>query len=87
MAEIVQREFLRVNLVHRAARIRNCPDLVLICFFPPIEGCGNVTLHVNHPHELPVIGSGRRKPVHQIIVVIANDETISINDRAVNLRP
>lgn len=63
MAEIVHVKLLRMDLVHRAARVRHRADLVLIGLLPPVQRCSHVELHVDHAQELPVIltGVGKRR--------------------------
>ena len=77
MAEIIQREFLGVNLVHGARGVRGGADLVLVCLFPPIQGRVHVTRYVDHPHKLAVIATSLCELRHQRKVFLSNHHAIS----------
>ena len=79
MAEIVNCKLLRMNLMHRAARVRNCAYLVRRIFFPPIERTSNVCIYRNHPHELTMVCTSVAKSSHKIVVVWANIKSAIAN--------
>ena len=74
MAEIAQREFLRVDLVHGRAGIRNSAHLVRVELLPPVQRGLDVAGHRKHPQELAVIRSFVNKPAHQGEVFLSNPE-------------
>ena len=76
MTEIARFKLLRRDLVHSRARVYNCPDLICIEFFPPVQRSRNINIHGNHPHELSVIRPSIPQPFHQVEVVGADTNVL-----------
>ena len=69
IAEILQREFLRRNLVHSRAGVGNRTHLVGIELFPPVQRGGDVKIDRNHPHELAMVSACIAEGSHEVEVV------------------
>ena len=66
MAEILQRKFLRRNLVHSRAGVGNRTNLVGVELFPPVQRGGDVKIDRNHPHELAMVSACVAEGSHEV---------------------
>ena len=73
-AEILRRKGLRVDLVHRARRVRRRADLIRVELLPPVQRGGQIDRDENLPDEFPVVAAGRAQPLREAEVVFAEDE-------------
>lgn len=73
MTEIIQREFLGMDLVHGGTAVADRSHLVCIEFLPPVKGCIDGQEDRNHPSVFSMNRATLGKPGHQVMVIRSNN--------------
>jgi hypothetical protein len=74
MREVVQRERIRMDLVHGRAGVSHSADLVGVELLPPVQRSSQIHRNSNHPKILTVVRTGIGEVLKELMILLADEK-------------